>query len=568
MGRKSFMEDKIRVESAEAIEAADIPASDKTADDYVPVFQPIMPDEWTSADEKLNDAIEKMVDQTIGDLPLYQKKSTSQDNNSNTFKKKTDNLKAGLKKMSGPRLFAAVTAGVLALLVIIYAIISFQYKNKFIDGTFINGVDVGGMTVSEVENEIASSVETYVLDITFRNGSTERLTGTDFGYKYVPGTHVQDLLNNQNELLWLNGKMGQTARFNVEEATTFNKETLNGLLEALPERQADVEEMPQDAYLVLQDDNTFDIVPEVEGFAVIPEVLLEKTVQCVENADRTLDLRNDPDVYRQPAVRADSEELVLQKNDLNAFLDTTVTYDLPGGLQQILDRNTTAGWVAQSDDGYYYINVNTLQQNIQDYIANMAAAVDYEKNTREFKSTTRGTVELACSKYGTTIDQASEVSALMNNLINRVSEERAPICSVNDPVPDPRFGGTYVEVDISNQHMYFYKGGSLIVDSGCVTGRASQGWDTPKGIYDVYMKQLNRTLRGPRREDGSYEYESFVKYWMPFKDGYGLHDSSWRTDYGGGIYYDAGSHGCVNLPESVAARIYENIDVGTPVIVF
>ena len=51
-----------------------------------------------------------------------------------------------------------------------------------------------------------------------------------------------------------------------------------------------------------------------------------------------------------------------------------------------------------------------------------------------------------------------------------------------------------------------------------------------------------------------------MKYWMPFNGGIGLHDASWRSKFGGEIYKNSGSHGCVNLPRSVAETIYNNID--------
>jgi lipoprotein-anchoring transpeptidase ErfK/SrfK len=57
---------------------------------------------------------------------------------------------------------------------------------------------------------------------------------------------------------------------------------------------------------------------------------------------------------------------------------------------------------------------------------------------------------------------------------------------------------------------------------------------------------------------------------MPFYQGYGLHDASWRNGNFGetsgplGYYYD-GSHGCVNLPDATAAFVYNWSVVGTPV---
>ena len=79
-------------------------------------------------------------------------------------------------------------------------------------------------------------------------------------------------------------------------------------------------------------------------------------------------------------------------------------------------------------------------------------------------------------------------------------------------------------------------------------------------------KQMNTTLRGPKLPDGTYEWESPVTYWMPFNGGIGLHDANWRSSFGGAIYQGNGSHGCVNLPPSVAGTVYDNIQAGTPVV--
>ena len=53
---------------------------------------------------------------------------------------------------------------------------------------------------------------------------------------------------------------------------------------------------------------------------------------------------------------------------------------------------------------------------------------------------------------------------------------------------------------------------------------------------------------------------------MPFYGNiYGLHDATWRSYFGGTIYEYDGSHGCINMPLSVARRLYETIKVGTMV---
>ena len=91
---------------------------------------------------------------------------------------------------------------------------------------------------------------------------------------------------------------------------------------------------------------------------------------------------------------------------------------------------------------------------------------------------------------------------------------------------------------------------------------------TPAGIFTLVSKTSPKTLRGPKQADGSYEWESDVTFWMPFNGGIGLHDATWRSSFGGNIYKNSGSHGCVNLPYNVAKTIYNNIEVGTPIIVY
>ncbi len=47
-----------------------------------------------------------------------------------------------------------------------------------------------------------------------------------------------------------------------------------------------------------------------------------------------------------------------------------------------------------------------------------------------------------------------------------------------------------------------------------------------------------------------------------------MHDATWRNKFGGSIYLTEGSHGCINLPKSKAAEIFDNVSKGEPVIVY
>ena len=123
----------------------------------------------------------------------------------------------------------------------------------------------------------------------------------------------------------------------------------------------------------------------------------------------------------------------------------------------------------------------------------------------------------------------------------------------------------YIEVDISDQNIKYRIGENVIVDSNIVTGKQNVS-DTRIGMFEIYSRETARFLTG-RDAYGNITYSSYVDYWMPFDGGIGLHDASWRNEFGGDIYITSGSHGCVNLPLDIAKTIYENSEVGTKVLV-
>lgn len=116
----------------------------------------------------------------------------------------------------------------------------------------------------------------------------------------------------------------------------------------------------------------------------------------------------------------------------------------------------------------------------------------------------------------------------------------------------------FVEVDISDQTVKMYKDNEVILTTLTVTGKTSS--PTRIGYFPISYKTYDTYLTGPG-------YNSHVYYWIPFDGGIGLHDASWRDTFGGDIYINNGSHGCVNLPHNAAKEIYENVDTGTMVLV-
>lgn len=125
-------------------------------------------------------------------------------------------------------------------------------------------------------------------------------------------------------------------------------------------------------------------------------------------------------------------------------------------------------------------------------------------------------------------------------------------------------GNTYIEVSIKEQRMWLYKNGEYVLDTYVVTGNDDGYHNTPTGVYSIFQKQSPALLVGAG-------YASPVDYWLAFThSGCGIHDSSWRSsgEYGGTTYKGNGSHGCVNTPYNKVRTIYNNVGIGTKVVLY
>ena len=127
-------------------------------------------------------------------------------------------------------------------------------------------------------------------------------------------------------------------------------------------------------------------------------------------------------------------------------------------------------------------------------------------------------------------------------------------------------GDTYVEIDVSRQHMWYYVNGSVYLETDVRTGDESGRYKdaaTPSGIFRLLSKSTDKYFL-------LFQPVVHADYWMPFDwQGCGIHDASWFTTFGGELYKTSGgSHGCINTPLSIVKPMYERIKVNTPVIVY
>ena len=448
---------------------------------------------------------------------------------------------------------------IVALVVLAYAGVDVYFMSHFLPFTTINGNDFSGKNESQVHSFMQDQVNNYTLTLKESDGGTEIIDGTDISLEYVKDDSVGKLLKSQNVFLWIQS-LWEHPEITASVGVKYDQDKLDKVIENLvcmkPEEQ--VESVA--AHPEFQN-TEFVIVEEVVGTQIDTEKFHTEVHNAIEGFIPELDMK-EAGCYILPKYVKDSPEVAAARDTMNQYLRANITYDF-NPFTEVVDASVISQWVTVDAE----MNVTFNQDSVRGYIASLAEKYDTYGKPRSFVTGLGNTVEVTGGNFGWRIDQEAEYAALTANIQNgeTVTREanyanRGLSHDVND------FGNTYVEVDLTNQHMFFFQNGQCVLQSDIVTGNPNEGNATPQGTYTLAYKQKDTVLRGPKQPDGTYKWESPVSYWMPFNGGIGLHDAPWRSSFGGSIYVGGGSHGCVNLPPDVAAQLYGYVDAGTPVI--
>ena len=466
----------------------------------------------------------------------------------------------------GLRIFGLLVLMIAVLGGCAYGGISYYFSNRFFEGTWINGIDCSQKTAYEVEELMKEKLSEYSIEVSSRDVAAQTIKGEDIDYKYMSTGEILQLLRKQKPYEWIKGLYEQKS-YTVDENVGYNKTLLQEQLKSLNCAQAENQTEPENAYVAFQN-NAFVIVPETEGSKLNIKEAYKVLNAAVEANEPAIDFSNTPEVYVSASVTKDDPELQAALEACNNYTKASITYTF-GDQSTTLDGNTIKDWLQLDEKGQLIWDDNSFQQHVAEYVAQLAATYDTVGTEREFQATSGRTVYVSSSIYGWKIDQAAEAAQLSQEIQSGTQTTREPIYAqtanaygVND------LGNTYIEVDLSEQHMYYYQDGADIFESDFVSGNMSYAdRQTHAGIFTLYYKKSPDVLKGGQKGTANY-YEQPVQYWMPFDGGIGFHDANWRDDFGGDIYLTSGSHGCINLPPENAAVLYDLIQYDVPIVCF
>lgn len=440
--------------------------------------------------------------------------------------------------------------------------------SRFVDGTRINSVGVGGLTPEEARERIQGFYAgEYELSVIKKDGSREVIRGEAIDYQVALTDDLDAILKAQNE----GGRQSGPSVDNSHQAAlvpSYSQEKLDQAIEALSVLNSSAVTVTKDASISpYEEGKPFSIVPAVQGNDVDREKTILAVNEAVKAGRNELDLEAEG-CYRTVSLWESDEHLKNLCDAMNSRREKKLRYVF-GEAEEFLTGETMASWITGVSEG----KITVDQEKVAAFVKDLASRYDTAGTARTVTKAAGGQAEIT-GPYGWKIDQAAETAALMELVSSgscwsegQAQADREPVYSQKAASREGTdWGTTYVEVDLGGQHVYMFKEGQIVWDAPCVTGNVSKDYTTPSGIYSLTYKEKDRILRGKKKPDGTYEYESHVDYWMPFNGGIGLHDASWRSKFGGTLYQTGGSHGCINLPPQKAPALYDLVYKGIPVL--
>ncbi|MCD1146586.1 L,D-transpeptidase/peptidoglycan binding protein [Peptoniphilus sp. KCTC 25270] len=441
----------------------------------------------------------------------------------------------------------------IGLLLVLYIVGFVFFQQYFLPNTIINGKDFGLKPRANFVQTYEGIWKNHSLELSGRNERKETIYPKDFDY-------IEKIENykglNENLFYWPIHSLTRN-EYKVDAKVEFNEGKLNQAIDKLSMVSSSNIKDPVPAHIGYEQGKGYVVIPAEEGDRLNKEKLKKEILSSLKAGEYQLNLE-EKKAYVTAEPAEDMDKMENHAKSLNEIESYSLAYNFSDRVENLRGEDLIRLY-SQDEKG----NLIPDREKAAAYVKELAKKYDTFKGTRDFNITGGGTVRIPGGIYGWLTDQEKTTDALMAAMELKEPQEMKPFYSreaQSRNVDD--VGNTYIEIDIARQHMWMYKNGEKVLDTAVVTGDPTKGNGTPTGTHVIWSRERDRYLTGAT-------WRSHVNYWMPFNwTGCGIHDSNWRSSYGGNIYRGNGSHGCVNTPPGIADDFYNQAFHGMPVIVY
>ncbi len=435
------------------------------------------------------------------------------------------------------------------------------YNGRVLPGVKVADVDLSNLNRIQARDLLIARVQNHKIKLNIAEKALE-LDPNEVGAKYDINTTIdQAFLQGRNQWFMPLAIWQTIHQSRLNYAFTVDGSIQNPLVTKLVESSG---QAPVDASITVVNGNPL-VKADSNGVAISAVDIAAAIAQQVSDIVQ-------PPASLQPKVqpaRIQAKDVTAAIDQTKSFLKVPVTITFQG-------RNFNPS-AAQMSDWFTYeksppdqpagLVTKISSDGIKHYLQSVALQININPTNKKIRVENGVMSEVQAGKDGQQLDQDSLATQIVKAVSSKQSfSGEAQVIPVPFQTEYNRVVtldyGKYIEVNLKLQHMWVYQDHQVIFESPITSGATGAGFPTVTGLFSVLAKQTNRNLNGYAI---GYNYNVFVKYWMPFYGNYGLHDASWRAAFGGPDYYYGGSHGCVNMPEASAAFLFGWTDVGTPV---
>lgn len=434
--------------------------------------------------------------------------------------------------------------GMLIFLALIFTGGLVYFQSHFFISAKANGVDISLLNTKDAKKKLEelNKAESVVIKV---NDKEEKITLPE---KYeITEEYLKQNIGDRSIKLPINENYKSELKNKLNELT---------FEEGTPSQDARIEKV----------DGNYQIIPEQVGTVVDKEALMNQVLTDVD-ANKGSYVYDVKEFYQKPTLTKEDkglqerlavlskkenkaitldingEKLALTKEELQSFMDT----------KGEVDQNKVYAWVEQTNQKYGSIFQPIIFKNVH------GVTTKYKNN----------------GSYGWDINMPQTRDLIVQAINSDKDTETITVPIDGDVNQSSTVDKDYVEIDLNDQKMYFFKGGVKVVETDVITGRYNKGTATVPGFHTILYKDTDTKLEGEML-DGS-KYSVPVKYWMPLKSfggvvtQIGIHDADYKAEYFGNkeaYKTNFGSNGCINTPGDAVAQIFNGAYAGMPVIVY
>ena len=479
-------------------------------------------------------------------------------------------------KKSRKKLIIGLVIAALAVITLIILLYNYNktaeyFKTHFFSGSVMNGTDISEMTSEEAGGTIQDYLSGYIFTFTDHEGRESVISADEIDLKYDDNGEIAEILGNQDSNGWIFNN-GKDASYTVRTGYVYNKEKLQDWINALPCLNDGTPS--RDAYEVEKATGYWGIIPETYGDEIYADKLSKMIISAVDNYEPSLaiDYDKEKELFIPPEIIKSDETLT---SDVKAKNDALDAYYEEKRREARIEEITDLNLKFNSYIDKVYINKDLLMTMITDdergnpvidekkfkqWVRDWAEERGFTTNPNLFVTHGGRLMQVNNGPFrGWMMDLEATAEKAYKAVINGDKGVIHPV--LVDSEGNLQTKQTYVEINIMKQTMWLYVDGKEIVETPVVTGNVSRGMSTPSnGVWHIDRMNRYYTMVGA-------DYVAYCDYWMAFNGGIGIHDLASRDAFGGDIYLTGGSHGCVNTPYEAVSVIYNNVSLGTPVVV-